>query len=155
MAQCIKLLSKPSITTLPPVPCCQSRIVMWHSDNSNFDPICCPLKHSQWLLENVHVFVIGMFFCVCVYNKKKKKKKNNNINIEVVIWIENFLNCKIETSIFCKATSKQNVLWKQWWAVTKYFYFATVLKYIFQVSILYLSSFILGKFYFTTFQRII
>lgn len=96
----------------------------------------------------------NVFLCMCV-QQEKKKKKNNNINIEVVIWIENFLNCKIETSIFCKATSKQNVLWKQWWAVTKYFYFATVLKYIFQVSILYLSSFILGKFYFTTFQRII
>ncbi len=44
----------------------------------------------------------------------------------------------------------------QWWSVTKYNYFVTVLKYIFQVSILYWSSFILSNFYFyfTTFQSI-
>ncbi len=51
-----------------------------------------------------------------------------------------------------------NVLvWKhQWWSVTKYNYFVTVLKYIFQVSVLYWSSFILSNFYFyfTTFQSI-
>ncbi len=41
---------------------------------------------------------------------------------------------------------------KQWWSVTKYNYFVTVLKYIFQVSVLYWSSFILSNFYFTTFQ---
>ncbi len=46
---------------------------------------------------------------------------------------------------------------KQWWSVTKYNYFVTVLKYIFQVSVLYWSSFILSNFYFyfTTFQSII
>ncbi len=40
--------------------------------------------------------------------------------------------------------------------VTKYNYFVTVLKYIFQVSVLYWSSFILSNFYFyfTTFQSI-
>ncbi len=45
---------------------------------------------------------------------------------------------------------------KQWWSVTKYNYFVTVLKYIFQVSVLYWSSFILSNFYFyfTTFQSI-
>ncbi len=37
----------------------------------------------------------------------------------------------------------------------KYFYFVTVLKYISQVSVLYWSIFILGNFYFTTFQVII
>ncbi len=44
----------------------------------------------------------------------------------------------------------------QWWSVTKYNYFVTVLKYIFQVSVLYWSSFILSNFYFyfTTFQSI-
>ncbi len=49
-----------------------------------------------------------------------------------------------------------NVLYalKQWWSVTKYNYFVTVLKYIFQVSVLYWSSFILSNFYFTTFQSI-
>ncbi len=38
----------------------------------------------------------------------------------------------------------------------KYNYFVTVLKYIFQVSVLYWSSFILSNFYFyfTTFQSI-
>ncbi len=34
----------------------------------------------------------------------------------------------------------------QWWSVTKYNYFVTVLKYIFQVSVLYWSSFILSNF---------
>ncbi len=45
---------------------------------------------------------------------------------------------------------------QQWWSVTKYNYFVTVLKYIFQVSVLYWSSFILSNFYFyfTTFQSI-
>ncbi len=45
---------------------------------------------------------------------------------------------------------------RQWWSVTKYNYFVTVLKYIFQVSVLYWSSFILSNFYFyfTTFQSI-
>ncbi len=45
---------------------------------------------------------------------------------------------------------------EQWWSVTKYNYFVTVLKYIFQVSVLYWSSFILSNFYFyfTTFQSI-
>ncbi len=44
----------------------------------------------------------------------------------------------------------------QWWSVTKYNYFVTVLKYIFQVSVLYWSSFILSNFYFyfITFQSI-
>jgi len=44
----------------------------------------------------------------------------------------------------------------QWWSVTKYNYFVTVLKYIFQVSVLYWSIFILSNFYFyfTTFQSI-
>ncbi len=37
---------------------------------------------------------------------------------------------------------------QQWWSVTKYNYFVTVLKYIFQVSVLYWSSFILSNFYF-------
>lgn len=106
---------------------------------------CACLCNDNFTLCDWNVF----FVYVCTTRKKMYK----NINIEVVIWIENFLNCKIETSIFCKATSKQNVLWKQWWAVTKYFYFATVLKYIFQVSILYLSSFILGKFYSTTLHK--
>ncbi len=47
-------------------------------------------------------------------------------------------------------------LFRQWWSVTKYNYFVTVLKYIFQVSVLYWSSFILSNFYFyfTTFQSI-
>ncbi len=54
----------------------------------------------------------------------------------------------------------ENSLWivkrNQWWSVTKYNYFVTVLKYIFQVSVLYWSSFILSNFYFyfTTFQSI-
>ncbi len=45
---------------------------------------------------------------------------------------------------------------QQWWSVTKYNYFVTVLKYIFQVSVLYWSSFILSNFYFyfTTVQSI-
>ncbi len=45
---------------------------------------------------------------------------------------------------------------EQWWSVTKYNFFVTVLKYIFQVSVLYWSSFILSNFYFyfTTFQSI-
>ncbi len=49
-----------------------------------------------------------------------------------------------------------NIQRKQWWSVTKYNYFVTVLKYIFQVSVLYWSSFILSNFYFyfTTFQSI-
>ncbi len=49
-----------------------------------------------------------------------------------------------------------HVVPKQWWSVTKYNYFVTVLKYIFQVSVLYWSSFILSNFYFyfTTFQSI-
>ncbi len=44
----------------------------------------------------------------------------------------------------------------QWWSVTKYNYFVTVLKYIFQGSVLYWSSFILSNFYFyfTTLQSI-
>ncbi len=44
----------------------------------------------------------------------------------------------------------------QWWSVTKYNYFVTVLKYIFQVSVLYWSTFSLSNFYFyfTTFQSI-
>ncbi len=48
------------------------------------------------------------------------------------------------------------VMQSQWWSVTKYNYFVTVLKYIFQVSVLYWSSFILSNFYFyfTTFQSI-
>ncbi len=48
------------------------------------------------------------------------------------------------------------VCYQQWWSVTKYNYFVTVLKYIFQVSVLYWSSFILSNFYFyfTTFQSI-
>ncbi len=47
-------------------------------------------------------------------------------------------------------------IFQQWWSVTKYNYFVTVLKYIFQVSVLYWSSFILSDFYFyfTTFQSI-
>ncbi len=50
----------------------------------------------------------------------------------------------------------ENVENYQWWSVTKYNYFVTVLKYIFQVSVLYWSSFILSNFYFyfTTFQSI-
>ncbi len=49
-----------------------------------------------------------------------------------------------------------NVCKIQWWSITKYNYFVTVLKYIFQVSVLYWSSFILSNFYFyfTTFQSI-
>ncbi len=48
------------------------------------------------------------------------------------------------------------LIYCQWWSVTKYNYFVTVLKYIFQVSVLYWSSFILSNFYFhfTTFQSI-
>ncbi len=48
------------------------------------------------------------------------------------------------------------VMENQWWSVTKYNYFVTVLKYIFQVSVLYWSSFILSNFYFyfTTSQSI-
>ncbi len=44
----------------------------------------------------------------------------------------------------------------QWWSVTKLQLLRTVLKYIFQVSVLYWSSFILSNFYFyfTTFQSI-
>ncbi len=38
----------------------------------------------------------------------------------------------------------------QWWSVTKYNYFVTVLKYIFQVSVLYWSSFIWVTFTFTS-----
>ncbi len=33
-----------------------------------------------------------------------------------------------------------NITCCQWWSVTKYNYFVTVLKYIFQVSVLYWSS---------------
>ncbi len=39
---------------------------------------------------------------------------------------------------------------QQWWSVTKYNYFVTVLKYIFQVSVPLWSSFILSNFYFTS-----
>ncbi len=42
------------------------------------------------------------------------------------------------------------VMENQWWSVTKYNYFVTVLKYIFQVSVLYWSSFILSNFTFTS-----
>ncbi len=51
---------------------------------------------------------------------------------------------------------KTDITYWQWWSVTKYNYFVTVLKYIFQVSVLYWSSFILSNFYFdfTTFQSI-
>ncbi len=59
-------------------------------------------------------------------------------------------------NIFSVAVTELHVLVKQWWSVTKYNYFVTVLKYIFQVSVLYWSSFILSNFYFyfTTFQSI-
>ncbi len=52
--------------------------------------------------------------------------------------------------------NKLQMVQNQWWSVTKYNYFVTVLKYIFQVSVLYWSSFILSNFYFyfTTFQSI-
>ncbi len=55
-----------------------------------------------------------------------------------------------------KISSERQLCGRQWWSVTKYNYFVTVLKYIFQVSVLYWSSFILSNFYFyfTTFQSI-
>ncbi len=61
-----------------------------------------------------------------------------------------FIDCDLNKYIIFQSAS-----W-QWWSVTKYNYFVTVLKYIFQVSVLYWSSFILSNFYFyfTTFQRI-
>ncbi len=55
------------------------------------------------------------------------------------------------------ALTRKNIKgFQQWWSVTKYNYFVTVLKYIFHVSVLYWSSFILSNFYFyfTTFQSI-
>ncbi len=66
-------------------------------------------------------------------------------------------------TLICEFESREDVwlienvcVTVQWWSVTKYNYFVTVLKYIFQVSVLYWSSFILSNFYFyfTTFQRI-
>ncbi len=58
--------------------------------------------------------------------------------------------------LFELSQQAQGVNIMQWWSVTKYNYFVTVLKYIFQVSVLYWSSFILSNFYFyfTTFQSI-
>ncbi len=60
--------------------------------------------------------------------------------------------------IKCMLSPHTSYRWRgeQWWSVTKYNYFVTVLKYIFQVSVLYWSSFILSNFYFyfTTFQSI-
>ncbi len=57
---------------------------------------------------------------------------------------------------FCHIYNYTEYNQQQWWSVTKYNYFVTVLKYIFQVSVLYWSSFILSNFYFyfTTFQSI-
>ncbi len=65
-----------------------------------------------------------------------------------------FVNIKILISVF--PTLFCDIVVVQWWSVTKYNYFVTVLKYIFQVSVLYWSSFILSNFYFyfTTFQSI-
>ncbi len=70
-------------------------------------------------------------------NNNTKEKKN----------ISPIIGIKKKWPLLCK---------HQWWSVTKYNYFVTVLKYIFQVSVLYWSSFILSNFYFyfTTFQSI-
>ncbi len=66
-------------------------------------------------------------------------------------------NCIKTTGTHCTNTTTNTTIYLlQWWSVTKYNYFVTVLKYIFQVSVLYWSSFILSNFYFyfTTFQSI-
>ncbi len=56
----------------------------------------------------------------------------------------------------CRKLKLEPMTFEQWLSVTKWNIFVTVLKYSFQVSVLYWSSFILSNFYFyfTTFQSI-
>ncbi len=92
--------------------------------------------------------MVTLFFHFCIGNRNIHWRKTCN-----------YSPCSFTTSSnvsFIWITHINTVSFNQWWSVTKYNYFVTVLKYIFQVSVLYWSSFILRNFYFyfTTIQSI-
>ncbi len=73
-------------------------------------------------------------------NVKCKKVRNKKMEIRHEV--------KRSEKMRLEETRREEMRQEQWWSVTKYNYFVTVLKYIFQVSVLYWSSFILSNFYF-------
>ncbi len=100
----------------------------------------CQVGVQKVLALELHLFHLHSYWSGPDTKSKLEKNSHN--------WIEWWL-----MHIICKTLV---ISYFQWWSVTKYNYFVTVLKYIFQVSVLYWSSFILSNFYFyfTTFQSI-
>ncbi len=88
--------------------------------------------------------------------KKIACRAYQNLHLKKRCHTVNLITKSMHTLKFLHGCLKKPQYYTQWWSVTKYNYFVTVLKYIFQVSVLYWSSFILSNFYFyfTTFQSI-
>ncbi len=107
-------------------------------------PVCTECSHSSIItsLSN-HLDFTPSNMISASYYKWHYLAFSIDVTMILVELCQNIQNC-------------ENMSYRQWWSVTKYNYFVTVLKYIFQVSVLYWSSFILSNFYFyfTTFQSI-
>ncbi len=100
----------------------------------------------------------SFYFCSIVYSRDGKIPRFALLaSCFICIFIASYRWLCIEMRIVSASVMEMHIpRVQQWWSVTKYNYFVTVLKYIFQVSVLYWSSFILSNFYFyfTTFQSI-
>ncbi len=120
---------------------------------------CLDCREQVWRIKTQVIVIIGTRVLMTVTTEETETLWHLEGWMFQEKWKEMYFFNSKRVCLICSqavAVHKEYNIKRQWWSVTKYNYFVTVLECIFQVSVLYWSSFILSNFYFyfTTFQSI-